>query len=130
MSLIDLGIQTFVDPATGRAVSSGFVYIGIVDLDPTVVANQQEVRLRQEDGTEIIGAQPVSLRCWRSTYLQWISCTTCYVLVEYSIAVHDSVGAQVYYMPSGAQILEMAFPATTGKTGRILETDGTDFFWG
>tara|TARA_R110002050_G_scaffold10642_5_gene36295 strand:- start:1123 stop:3366 length:2244 start_codon:yes stop_codon:yes gene_type:complete len=38
---------------------NGFIYVGIPDLDPTILANQKQVTAKQEDGTQVPIAQPI-----------------------------------------------------------------------
>src|SRR5210317_1453143 len=100
MSIVSLAIQYFIDPVKGKPVAFGSVYVGNVDTDPEIAANQKEVRLRQENGVEVATSQPVSLGAggvplYNGSPVQII------VDGDYSLKVLDRNGAQVYYVDSG-----------------------------
>lgn len=118
-SPLRLEYEYFPDPTRGRPVSNGAVYVGVPNTDPTVLANRVDVILIQQDGSRVIvqpSSQPFS--------------TSPGGVVEYngspaiirvsdvvSIAVHDSVGAQVYYNPTANQS-----GSTSGGGSTVLGT--------
>jgi len=97
---VELGPGYFPLVATANPVALGLIYVGEVDLDPTVVANQKTLKVQQEDGTIISVAQPISLSAGG---VPLYSGAPVVLLVEgnYAIAVLDVSGAQVYYNPKG-----------------------------
>lgn len=107
-SRVILGTQYFPDPRAGRPLANGTVYIGQIDLDPTILANRKTVYLIQEDGTEVpiaAASQPLNLSAGGV-----VSYLGSPVQVEtddaYSIAVLDNLGVQVYYFNSVVDSLE------------------------
>lgn len=86
----------FEDPESKKPLSGGALYVGITGQDPTVAANQKRVYLLQEDGSAIPIGQPISLGAGGVPIYNG-SPAVLGVDGDYSIAVHDSSGAQVYY---------------------------------
>ena len=91
-----LGYEYFPDPTKGRPVYFGSVYVGVVDLDPQIPANQLTIQYRQEDGTLVPATQPVltgagGVPLYNGSPVQII------VDGAYSMKVLNSSGAQVYY---------------------------------
>ena len=91
-----LGYEYFPDPTKGRPVYFGSVYVGVVDLDPQIPANQLTIQYRQEDGTLVPATQPVltgagGIPLYNGSPVQII------VDGAYSMKVLNSSGAQVYY---------------------------------
>ena len=95
-NIVTMPYDYFADPTKGRPVYNGSIYIGVVDLDPTIVANQLPIRIRQEDGTEVSVAQPVSTGAG-GTIAYLGSPAQIVVDGSYSIAVLNKLGTQVYY---------------------------------
>lgn len=88
--------EYFNDPNVGRPIFNGDIYVGIVDLDPEIPANQKQVTARQEDGTEVEIGQPVKTNSGGNpTY----NGSPIVLLVEgaYSIKVLDKQGNQEFY---------------------------------
>lgn len=59
-NIVENPYSYFGDISKGRPVFNGSIYVGEPDLDPKIVANQKTLTARQEDGTEVAIAQPVS----------------------------------------------------------------------
>jgi len=150
MSKVAIGIDIlFVpDPTKDGVIALGDVYIGKPDLDPQVEANRVEVTVVQEDGSAVLispSAQPLGPGAGGVLLYQG-SAVAVLVEGEYSLKVNDSLGAQIYYIPSqnaeatisisGGKILNGSFEATTGDqpddwtvttTGTgVIATDNTD----
>jgi hypothetical protein len=96
LNAVELGYEYFPDPTKGRPVYFGAVYIGVVDLDPQIPANQLTIQYRQEDGSLVPATQPVltgagGVPLYNGSPVQ--------IMVDgaYSIKVLNSSGAQVYY---------------------------------
>jgi len=103
MNRIKLAPAYFPNPTIGRPISNGELYIGEVDLDPEVVANQKQVYAQQEDGTRVAMSQPISLDAG-GTPIHNGSPVTLFVSDDYALKVLDKLGAQVYYVPSQVEI--------------------------
>ena len=71
---------------------NGFIYVGIPDLDPTILANQKQVTAKQEDGTQVPIAQPI--RTNSGGYAVDSAGNPVVLLVDgnYSIRVNDKNG--------------------------------------
>ena len=71
---------------------NGFIYVGIPDLDPTIIANQKQVTAKQEDGTQVPIAQPI--RTNSGGYAVDSAGNPVVLLVDgnYSIRVNDKNG--------------------------------------
>ena len=89
----------FAHPSYGKPVANGYIYIGIQDLDPEVVANQKQMKIQQEDGTVVNVAQPLRTSAG-GVPLYNSSPVTIVTEGNYSLKVMDSYGSQVYYIPS------------------------------
>jgi len=101
MATVFLNIEYFNNPADGKPLSFGNVYIGLPDLDPKIEANRINVTIQQEDGTDVVilpNAQPITLNAGgRFQYLG--SPVSISVVQNYSMTVDDSLNAQVYHNP-------------------------------
>jgi len=150
MAKVAIGIDIlFVpDPTKGGVIALGDVFIGNPDTDPEVEANRVDVTVVQEDGSAVLispSAQPLGTGAGGVLLYQG-SAVAVLVEGEYSLKVNDSLGAQIYYIPSqnaeatisisGGKILNGSFEATTGDqpddwtvttTGTgVIATDNTD----
>jgi hypothetical protein len=54
----------------GRPIFNGSIYVGEPDTDPEIPANQKQVTIRQEDGTEIQLTRAQRLICWLMGIIQ------------------------------------------------------------
>ena len=99
MNIVRLGPEYFPDPNTSRSVANGYLYVGTVDTDPTIPANQKQLSVQQEDGSVVNVNQPVRTNKGGVPTYQGSSVT---LLVEgaYSLLVQNSQEAQVYYVPN------------------------------
>ena len=61
MAVIDFPMMYVPDPAKGRPLFNGQIFVGIPDLDPEIPANQKQLSVVQEDGTVIAVNQPFIL---------------------------------------------------------------------
>lgn len=84
----------------GKPIYNGYIYIGEPDLDPEVIANQKTIYFVQEDGTQVVGAQPVRTGAGGvPTYNG--SPIKIKVDGDYSIKILNAQSAQAYYSESG-----------------------------
>ncbi len=91
--------QYYPLPNIGRAVPSGSkIFIGKPDLDPTVVDNQKQVSVLQEDTTLVEVAQPIETGAG-GVPLHNGSPVTIFVDGDYSVRVDDPTDVQIYFIP-------------------------------
>ena len=101
LNIVELSPGYYPNTSKGRPLALAYIYVGIPDLDPTVVANQKTLSVQQEDGTIVAVTQPIRTNAGGvPTYLG----ESVVLLVEgdYSLAVLDSSSVQIYYVPSTA----------------------------
>lgn len=101
MNKVILSPGYFPDPNSNRSLSNADIYVGEVDLDPEIPANQKTVSVLQENGAIVAVAQPISTSSGGVPIYNGSPVT---MLVEgsYSLKVVNSYGAQVYYVPSSS----------------------------
>lgn len=88
----------FTDSRTFRAVANGRIYIGLIDTDPTIPANQIQVYLEGEDGTPVPIPQPLVVNA--AGKIVYGGQLAKIVTVEgHSMAIYDAYGALVDYIP-------------------------------
>ncbi len=97
---VTLGYEYFPDPAKGRPVFNGSIYIGEPDTDPTLAINQKAISVIQEDGTVVPVSQPV-LTGSGGIPLYNGSPVSIVTDGNYSLAVLNALGSQVYYLSEG-----------------------------
>lgn len=121
-SIVKSSIEYFADPTKGRPVASGFVYVGIVDLNPKVVTNQKQMSVIQEDGSTVEVSQPLSLSAggvpvYSGGYV------TIVVDGDYSLRVDDKHGDQVYYIPKSSALAGDDVIATIDTIQDLIDSD-------
>jgi len=89
----------FPNPSKSGALGSGTMYVGNPDTDPTVVANRKTIYVKDETGTVTAVSQPLTLGAGGVPLYNGDPVT---VLTDgdYSLMILNSLGAQVYYVPS------------------------------
>ena len=89
----------FTDSRTFRAVANGRIYVGQIDTDPTIPANQVQVYIENEDGTYVPVSQPLIINAAGKIVYngQLIKAVT---VQGHSLAVYDAYNAQVDYIPN------------------------------
>ena len=100
---VQLSPEYFPNPVIGRPLSNADIYVGVIDLDPKIEANQKQISVLQEDGTTVDVSQPVSTNgggvpVYNGEYV------TILVDGSYSLRVDDKNGAQIYYIPKNSEI--------------------------
>lgn len=91
--------QLFTMPNVFKAVFNGYIYIGLIDSDPTIPANQIQVYLENENGSHVEVPQP--LRTNAGGFLVYNGQVSKFVTVKgFSMTVQDSNGAQLFYYPN------------------------------
>jgi hypothetical protein len=97
--VVSMPTQLFTRPETFSAVSNGRIYIGTVDSDPTVMANQLPVYIEGEDGSTTQIPQP--LRTNTGGYPVYNGQIVKFVTTgNYSMTVQSSIGVQLFYFPN------------------------------
>ena len=96
-SVVRLPVGYFPDPEKGRPLFNAKIYVGVIDLDPRIVANQKTVTGRQESGAEITLAQPVRTSSGGVPIDDSGNVVTLLVDGSYSLAVDDSGDDQKYF---------------------------------
>lgn len=100
-NIVQLTPEYFPNSSKGRPLASADIYVGKVDLDPEIVANQKTLSVQQEDGSVVAVTQPISTSAGGvPEYLG--SPVTLLVEGNYSLKVLDSSGSQIFYVPSVA----------------------------
>jgi hypothetical protein len=97
-NIVELGPSYFPEATRNRPVANGEIYVGIPDLDPEVVLNQQQLYIQEEDGDIIAVAQPIYTSAGGVPVYSG-SPVTLLVNNDYSLKILSSTGAQVYYVP-------------------------------
>ena len=97
MSLINFPILYIPDPSKGRPLFNGQIYVGQPDLDPTVVINQKQLNVIEENGTVVPVAQPFVLSAGGVPVYNGKP-VRLDVDGNYSIKILSKLSAQVYYI--------------------------------
>src|SRR5476649_702139 len=88
--------QLFTLPNSFAAIAGGSIYIGKIDTDPTVTANQIQVYVQNADGSTSAVSQPISIGA--GGYPEYNGTIAKFVTVEgQSMAVVDANGVQQFY---------------------------------
>ncbi|GAB3401192.1 hypothetical protein GCM10027361_01010 [Erwinia aphidicola] len=97
--VVSMPNQLFTQARAFKSVTNGSVYIGKIDTDPTIPANQIQVYIENETGGYTPVSQPLSINS--GGYPVYNGQITKFVTVEgHSMAVYDSYGAQQFYFPN------------------------------
>lgn len=132
MSNVISTIAYFPDPDSGRPISTGYVYIGVVDLDPVIEANRLPVTALQENGSQVTITQPIRTNAGGQPVYNG-SPVSLFVSGNYSLKVMDSLGVQKNYIPNNNIESDNAIrtfdniadlKAATATIGTIYETLG------
>jgi len=128
-AVVQLPVEYFPDTNKGRPLWDAKIYIGTIDLDPRIPANQKVVTGRQENGTEVALAQPVRTNSGGVPVDASGNIVTLLVDGAYSMAVDDRQDNQKYYFAnvlsgspltfeqvSTSDILNAALVTATGTT--------------
>ena len=91
--------QYFPLDTAGRPVANGYIYVGIPDTDPTILANQKTLYIQQESGTITSVSQPIRTNAGGVPVYSGDPVT---LLIDgnYSLRINNSSGSQVYYIPN------------------------------
>lgn len=97
--VISMPGQLFTMPREFKSVFNGMIYIGKIDTDPTIAANQIQVYLENEDGSYTPMPQPI--RTNAAGYPVYNGKVSKFVTVEgHSMLIQDANGVQLFYFPN------------------------------
>lgn len=97
--VVSMPSQIFTLARSFKAASSGRIYIGKIDTDPTIPENQIQVYLENEDGSLVPIAQPIIINA--GGYPVYNGQIAKFVTVQgHSMAVYDAYGTQQFYYPN------------------------------
>lgn len=110
----------FTDSRTFKAVANGRIYVGKIDTDPTIPANQIPVYIENEDGSHVQIPQPLIINAGGKIVYngQVVKVVT---VQGHSMKVVDAYGAQVDYIPDVLKYDPDQFKITLSESG------GADF---
>lgn len=97
--VVSMPSQLFTMPREFKSVFNGKIYIGKIDTDPTIPANQIQVYLENEDGSLVPMPQPI--RTNGGGYPVYNGKVSKFVTVEgHSMLIQDANGVQLFYFPN------------------------------
>ncbi|WP_413730847.1 phage tailspike protein [Sodalis sp. RH22] len=97
--VVSMPSQLFTLANSFQACANGSIYVGRIDTDPTVVANQIQVYVENADGTYTAVTQPISTNA--GGYPVYAGQVAKFVTVEgQSMTILDSLGVQQFYFPN------------------------------
>ncbi|MCP4954027.1 MAG: hypothetical protein GY919_00205, partial [Photobacterium aquimaris] len=107
-ALIELPLPYIGDFGKGRPIFNGQIYVGVVDLDPEIPANQKQIVGIQENGTEVNLPQPVATS---SGGYPTYNGAPIRLAVDgaYSLKILDKQGNQEYYFSNVEQGAPVVF---------------------
>ncbi|ELY4457401.1 hypothetical protein SMZ63_004015 [Cronobacter sakazakii] len=106
----------FTDSRTFKAVANGRVYVGKIDTDPTIPANQIPVYIENEDGSHVQIPQPLIIN--EGGKIVYNGQVVKVVTVQgHSMKVVDAYGAQVDYIPDALKYDPDQFKITLSESG-------------
>jgi len=116
MIRVTMSPEYIPSPFAGKPISNGYIYVGVVDTDPEIPANQQQVYVQDENGGTTPISQPVRTNAGG---VPQYNNSPVIILVEngYSVKVLDQNQSQVYYIPNTSQdydITAITVDATNG----------------
>jgi hypothetical protein len=119
LNTVSLSFGYYPDPTKGRPVFNGSIFIGEPDLDPTILANQKTITIRQEGVDTPSVPQPISTSAGGVPVFNG---SPAEILVDgaYSMAVLNNQDTQVYYVASQNDSASMS--GTDKRYGPIFAT--------
>lgn len=97
--VVSMPSQLFTMPREFKSVFNGMIYIGKIDTDPTIQANQIQVYLENEDGSYTPMPQPI--RTNAGGYPVYNGKVSKFVTIEgHSMLIQDANGVQLFYFPN------------------------------
>lgn len=97
--VVSMPTQLFTLARSFKAAANGSIYIGKIDTDPTIPANQIQVYVENEDETTTPISQPIIINA--GGFPVYNGQISKFVTIEgHSMAVYDAYGAQQFYFPN------------------------------
>lgn len=97
LNRVDPGIQYFPQFSGGNPIANAQIYIGVPDLDPSILANRYQAYVVQEDGTEVAIPQPINTGAGGVPTYNGSPVQIALAESEYSLKILNAAGAQIYY---------------------------------
>ena len=116
--VVSMPSQLFTASRTFKALANGRIYIGKIDTDPTILANQIQAYVENEDGNTIPIAQPIIINA--AGFPVYNGQVAKIVTVEgHSMAVYDAYGAQEFYFANVLKYEPDQFSNTLASPGGL-----------
>ncbi len=97
--VVSMPSQLFTASRSFKALANGRIYVGKIDADPTIEANQIQVYVENEDDSLIPVQQPLIINA--AGYPVYNGQIVKFVTVQgHSMAVYDAYGSQQFYFPN------------------------------
>ncbi|WP_246867214.1 phage head-binding domain-containing protein [Dickeya sp. CFBP 2040] len=97
--VVSMPSQYFSLAHSFKANANGKIYIGAIDTDPTIPANQIQVYVENEDGSHVPVAQPIVINA--GGYPVYNEQIAKFVTVQgHSMAIYDAYNEQQFYFPN------------------------------
>jgi hypothetical protein len=121
-ALVSMSPQLFTLANSFKAVANGKIYIGKIDTDPTIVANQIQVYLENDDGSTVPVVQPITINAGgHPVYNGQIAK---FVTVEsHSMVVYDSNNVRQFYSSNVLKYVPDQFSLRVGAADGIKYID-------
>lgn len=118
--VVSMPTQPFTMARFFKAVANGRIYIGKIDTDPTIPANQIQVYLENEDGSHVPVQQPIRINA--GGFPVFNGQIAKFVTVQgHSMAVLDAFYVQQFYFPNVLKYDPDQFSQTlTGNGGAAM----------
>lgn len=104
-SIVPFPSGYYPDPVKGRPLFNAKIYVGVVDLDPRIVANQITVVGRQESGTEVTLEQPIRTNSGGVPIDGSSNVVTMLIDGDYAMAVDSSGDDQQYFFENTSALI-------------------------
>lgn len=116
MIRVTLSPEYIPSPAAGKPVSNGYIYVGTVNADPEIPANQQQIYVQDENGDTIPVSQPVRTNAggvpqYNNSPVVLLTDT------NYSIKILDQNQSQVYYISGTSPDYDIATVSVDATSG-------------
>jgi hypothetical protein len=121
LNTVSLPFGYYPDPTQGRPVFNGSIFIGEPDTDPTILANQKTITIRQEGVDTPSVPQPISTSAGGVPVFNG---SPAEILVDgsYSMAVLNAQDSQVYYVANQTEPVAEYNQGGTGAVTRTVES--------
>lgn len=104
LTRVDTGLQSFPDFSRNQQLANAQIYIGVPDLDPSVLANQYQAYVVQENGTQVAVPQPIRTSAGGIPTYNGSPVQIAVSETAYSVKVLSATGSQIYYQPNNTDL--------------------------